>query len=192
VLIFVALGDREGRRWGRSERNGDHKSPVKCALQTAAASRQPFEKRSLAPHDPGPIAGVNKQRLRIDAGRLVRNQKQRSMNGLSAGDPAADPHCWRMIGALAAFRLPSETQLNSPRGDPVFPLRRRWDGEGDGAGELLALQRHVGRSHRKGERLETAVPTMTIPSQCWLVYSSSERIGRNCIDSLRSRGQRDV
>ena len=52
--------------------------------------------------------------------------------------------------------------LSSPRENPVFLLPRRCDAdavggggveveirEGNGAGELLALQRHVGRSHRK-------------------------------------------
>ncbi len=50
--------------------------------------------------------------------------------------------------------------LSSPRENPVFPLPRRCDADAvggggveveirEGTGELLALQRHVGRSNRK-------------------------------------------
>jgi len=58
---------------------------VSCALQAAAASREPFEKRSLAPHDPGHVTCINKQRLRMGAGRFIRNREQRSMGVVPAG-----------------------------------------------------------------------------------------------------------
>ncbi|MEH2567342.1 hypothetical protein V1289_006969 [Bradyrhizobium sp. AZCC 2289] len=63
---------------------------------------KPFGMCRLAAHDPGHVAGIEEQRVRVDVGGFVRNQEQRSIGDLPAGALAAERHCHRAVGPPAA------------------------------------------------------------------------------------------
>src|ERR1700688_1650813 len=103
LLSGVVKAGEAGQNDGMNGR-----SLLSCALQTAAASHEPFEKCSLAPHDPGPMASINKRRF-MAVGRFIRNRDQRSIGDLQAGALACEKYRKALIRAatFSSFLLSS-------------------------------------------------------------------------------------